>query len=102
MKVNQLGTKTVLPSCILIVVRENNQSNSHFLGMKVSKKLGNAVVRNKIKRRIRHLFRLVIAEFGNSHSFTTLVIPKKNFATINFAKLRQLWQEVFANLAVRF
>ena len=31
-----------------------NSSNTLLFGMKVGKKLGNAVIRNKIKRRIKH------------------------------------------------
>ena len=39
-----------------------NSSNTLLFGMKVGRKLGNAVIRNKIKRRIRHLVRLLSKE----------------------------------------
>jgi len=40
-----------------IIYRFNNQENEHFrLGISVSKKIGNAVTRNRIKRAIRESF----------------------------------------------
>lgn len=40
-----------------IIYRLNNQENEHFrLGISVSKKIGNAVTRNRIKRAIRESF----------------------------------------------
>ncbi|MBC9873889.1 ribonuclease P protein component [Macrococcoides bohemicum] len=40
-----------------IIYRLNNQENEHFrLGISVSKKIGNAVTRNRIKRAVRESF----------------------------------------------
>jgi len=42
-----------------VVYTYNNKENKHFrLGISVSKKLGNAVTRNKIKRAIRENFKV--------------------------------------------
>lgn len=38
-----------------VVYRMSNQQEHFRVGLSVSKKLGNAVVRNSIKRRIRHI-----------------------------------------------
>ncbi|MDR0296899.1 MAG: ribonuclease P protein component [Rickettsia sp.] len=66
----------------------DNSSNIVLFGIKAGRKLGNAVVRNKIKRRIRHLVRLVSKESQfKSNSWAIIVIPKKGFERIEFATL---------------
>jgi len=79
---------------MLIVARnftsfEAPSDNSTFLGMKVSKKLSKkACVRNKIKRRIRHLMRLMLSNNDLTLSKTAIIfIPYKNFELVEFAKL---------------
>ncbi|BFD45411.1 MULTISPECIES: ribonuclease P protein component [unclassified Candidatus Tisiphia] len=65
-----------------------NSSNTLLFGMKVGKKLGNAVIRNKIKRRIRHLVRLLSKESKfKQNSWAMIVIPRKGFEQIEFATL---------------
>ncbi|MFU7502147.1 MAG: ribonuclease P protein component [Candidatus Tisiphia sp.] len=65
-----------------------NSSNTLLFGMKVGKKLGNAVIRNKIKRRIRHLVRLLSKESKfKQNSWAIIVIPRKGFEQIEFATL---------------
>lgn len=65
-----------------------NSSNTLLSGMKVGKKLGNAVIRNKIKRRIRHLVRLLSKESKfKQNSWAMIVIPRKGFEQIEFATL---------------
>lgn len=74
----------------LVIMRsfKKGSKNRVFLGMKVIKKIGNAVIRNKIKRRIRHLFMITMKEYDqyiNSEAF--ILIPKKNFDTTKFVLL---------------
>ncbi|WP_341751433.1 MULTISPECIES: ribonuclease P protein component [unclassified Candidatus Tisiphia] len=65
-----------------------NSSNTLLFGMKVGRKLGNAVIRNKIKRRIRHLVRLLSKESKfKQNSWAMIVIPRKGFEQIEFATL---------------
>lgn len=65
-----------------------NSSNTLLFGMKVGKKLGNAVIRNKIKRRIRHLVRLLSKESKfKQNSWAMIIIPRKGFEQIEFATL---------------
>ncbi|WP_341754585.1 MULTISPECIES: ribonuclease P protein component [unclassified Candidatus Tisiphia] len=66
----------------------HNSSNTLLFGMKVGKKLGNAVIRNKIKRRIRHLVRLLSKESKfKQNSWAMIVVPRKGFEQIEFATL---------------
>jgi ribonuclease P protein component len=56
-------------------------------GLTVSKKVGNAIVRNKIKRRYRQAFaQLHQEQFTNNH-FDYSVIAKKEIADCNFQNI---------------
>ncbi len=68
---------------------ENSYKDPLFFGMKVSKKLSKkAPIRNKIKRRIRHLMRLIIKDSEiNCSKMALIFIPYKNFHNIRFANL---------------
>jgi ribonuclease P protein component len=88
--VNKQGIK--LHSSYFLLVLAKNYShiaeNLHgevSLGMKVSRKLGNAVIRNKIKRRIRHLLSLISKNLDQSSKLGLILIPKKGFEKLDFA-----------------
>ncbi|WP_417905141.1 ribonuclease P protein component [Candidatus Tisiphia endosymbiont of Micropterix aruncella] len=54
-----------------------------LFGIKAGRKLGNAVIRNKIKRRIRHLVRLLSKEPQfKSNSWAMIFVPRKGFEQI--------------------
>ncbi|WP_278926656.1 ribonuclease P protein component [Staphylococcus auricularis] len=73
--------KSVANRQFVIYSKENNAS--HFrLGISVSKKLGNAVTRNRIKRGIRENFKVHKADI---HAKDIIVIarqPAKNMSTL--------------------
>ncbi len=50
------GKSTAVPSLVLYVRKTKRDSNR--IGITVSTKLGKAVVRNKVRRRIREIYRL--------------------------------------------
>ena len=63
------------------------------LGMKVTRKLGNAVVRNKIKRRIRHLSRLISPNLAAGRP-SLVIIPKKGFNKVLFSTLLEEFNKI--------
>ncbi|NLW39668.1 MAG: ribonuclease P protein component [Tissierellia bacterium] len=55
------------------------------VGFSVSKKIGSSVVRNKVKRRLREIFR---NNFDNiMDGYDIIIIPKKNVVDMEFKKL---------------
>ena len=55
--------KSVSDSNLVLYIVKNNKSNTLRLGITVSKKIGKAIVRNRVKRLIRESYRL------NKHKF---------------------------------
>ncbi len=61
------------------------EKNSLIFGIKATKKIGNAVTRNKIKRRIKHILRdLNLLHPIFAENFAYLIIPRSQILNINF------------------
>ncbi len=69
-----------------------------FFGMKVSKKMGDAVIRNKIKRRIRHLIRNIQNKITLDNSIGMIIIPKKGFDSVKFSELETALTDTLKSL----
>lgn len=60
------GKRVPMPSFVLLVRRRGDDNTAMRLGITVTKKIGNAVVRNRMKRRFRSLAREVLPLSGVS------------------------------------
>ena len=70
--------------------------NTVFLGMKVGKKLGIAVIRNKIKRRIRHSIQILSKNPAFPRGGTgIIIIPRKGFDKVLFSTLLVEFNKLF-------
>ena len=72
-------------------VLKNNTSSSR-LGLTVSKKIGMAVIRNRVKRILREIFRLNKNIF--KEPVDIIINVKKNIVDADFQKLTKLYQSV--------
>lgn len=66
----------------VIYFEKNNDSNYHF-GFSVGKKVGNAVVRNHLKRQLRQ----IISKNKYENGFNCIIIVNKNILKKNFQEM---------------
>ncbi len=76
-----------MPGFVLLMRDRQDGDSSVRLGITVTKKIGNAVVRNRMKRRFRALGQDVIAEGGQSGADYVL-IGRDSGVERDYAKLR--------------
>lgn len=70
-----------------VVYRLENQKEHFRVGLSVSKKLGNAVMRNQIKRRIRHILLQHKPYILSSIDF--VVIARKGVELLDYAEMEK-------------
>ena len=73
-------------SCLVLYARKNN-TDTNRVGITVSKKLGKAVVRNRIRRRVREVYRLNESRFAPG--WDIVVVARSRCLTASFEKLTQ-------------
>ncbi|WP_313756652.1 ribonuclease P protein component [Tissierella sp.] len=78
------GGKNYWNRNLILYVRKNSVGNSR-VGYSITKKIGNSVVRNKIRRKMKEIYRL---NFNNIKSnYDLIFIPKKNVVDISYKEL---------------
>ena len=70
-----------------VVYQLEHQQNHFRVGLSVSKKLGNAVTRNQIKRRIRHILLNVREHLADNVDF--VVIARKGVESLDYAEMEK-------------
>ena len=76
------------------VVYMLEKEQKHFrVGISVSKKLGNAVVRNRIKRKLRHVL-MEFSPFLTTHDF--VVIARRGVEELNYHEVKQNLKHVLS------
>lgn len=73
----------------LVLYAKGNHSTSNRVGITVSKKLGHAVVRNRVRRRLREVYRL------NEHRFCPgwdlVVVARSRCVNASFSELTKAY-----------
>jgi len=87
---NRLG-KRFHTKHFLVIIKENN-TDKRRLGVTVTKKTGNAVKRNRVKRLLREYFRLNKNRF--SIGYDTVIIGKKNSFLLNYTETKEELGEI--------
>ena len=69
----------------LVLYARKNRSDQNRVGVTVSKKLGKAVVRNRVRRRLREVYRLHEEQFAPG--WDIVVVPRSRCVGADFGKL---------------
>lgn len=73
-----------------VVYQLKKPGQDHFrVGFSVGKKLGNAVMRNKIKRRLRHAIRDLDHEYGFKSDLDFILIARRPVSQITFQEIKK-------------
>lgn len=69
----------------VIYIERNKEIENYHFGISVSKKVGNAVTRNKIKRQIKD----IIDKFYYQNNFNCIIIVKKNIVFSDYQEIKK-------------
>lgn len=73
----------------LVLYARKNRTHSNRVGITVGKKLGGAVVRNRVRRRLREVYRLNEERF--SPGWDIVVVARSRSVNADFATLTQAY-----------
>ena len=88
--------KPIKNNCYTVFVEKNNNLNNYKFGISVSKKLGNAVTRNKLKRQIKS----IIDKKNYQKNFNCIIILKRGILEKNYQEKELLLMEIFNKINI--
>lgn len=74
-----------------IIYIEYNTNDIYHFGISVSKKIGNAVVRNKLKRRIKS----IIDNYHYKNNFNCIIIVRRSILKSEYSKMNKDLYNIF-------
>ena len=77
---------------------ENKDNKRLNISFSVKKKIGNAVCRNKIKRRLRSIVNDAVKKISIKMDYSYLVIPKQNIINSEFKNIKETLFQEFENI----
>ena len=77
---------------------ENKDNKRLNISFSVKKKNGNAVCRNKIKRRLRSIMNDAVKKISIKMDYSYLVIPKQNIINSEFKNIKETLFQEFENI----
>ena len=87
--------KSGVSSCLVVYYRKNRLGHNR-LGITVSTKLGHAVVRNRVHRRIREIFRL--SQGSMKQGYDIIVVGRTRAAKADYWELKRAFEKTCKKL----
>ncbi len=78
--------------CLILAIRPRPEAASAHAGFTTTKRLGNAVTRNRVRRRLRMIVRHFFPRLRVTHDIVT--IAKFPAVNASFATLQQEWEKL--------
>ncbi len=94
------GKRFATPGFVLLVHPRRDDDRSIRLGITITKKVGNAVIRNRMRRRFRELAREMLAEMGLAGA-DHILIGRNDGIERDFAVLREDMQRALKKLCTQ-
>ena len=85
----RLYSSTAHANSFLVLYARKNRTATNRVGITVSKKLGHAVVRNRVRRRLREVYRLNEARF--QPGWDIVVVARTKAISCDFAALTRAY-----------
>jgi ribonuclease P protein component len=95
-RIYRKGRSAVSP-CMVVYCQRNRQGRSR-LGVTVSTKLGHAVVRNRVRRRLREIYRLNLAK--TEAGYDVIVVARIRAAHTPYQKLEREYLSLLGKLGL--
>lgn len=95
-RVYNRGKSGVSP--LLVVYARQNRSGKNRLGVTVGAKLGKAVVRNRVRRRLREIYRLSQPEMKKG--FDIVLVARSRSVTASYRELERAYRRLCDKLAL--
>ena len=86
------GGKSWAGRCLILAIRPRPDCQTAHAGFTTTKRIGNAVVRNKVRRRLRMIVRGFFGRITSTHDIVT--IAKYPAVKADFAVLQQEWEKL--------
>jgi len=90
-RVQRAGKRVTSPHFVFLVAARPEDGPSR-MGLVVSRKVGNAVARNRIKRLCRECFRLAVVTIPAA--IDLVIIPRGDLSKLDFASVSSEWADV--------
>ena len=89
-KSNKFSKKIHTPNFIIQILKSDEFSKVPHFGFTITKKIGSAIMRNKIKRRLKSIIRELLKCKGKyfNLSFNYILICKKDIVKVSFNDLK--------------
>ena len=87
--------KSGVSSCLVVYYRKNRLGHNR-LGVTVSTKLGHAVVRNRVRRRIREIFRL--SQGKMKQGYDVIVVARTRAVSADYWEIRRAFEKLCRRL----
>lgn len=95
-RIYRKGRSAVSP-CMVVYCQKNKQGRSR-LGVTVSTKLGHAVVRNRVRRRLREIYRLNLN--GMEPGYDVILVARVRAAHTTYQKLEREYLSLLKKLSL--
>ena len=96
-KSNKFSRKIHSPNFIIQILRSDEVSKVPLFGITITKKIGSAIMRNKIKRRLKSIIRELLkykCKYFNL-SFNYILICKKDIVKVSYSDLENELMDKF-------